>query len=75
MGIKPLLDLTCLKVTFQLTGKNAEEVSVELACKAVYLRVTHLLASQIRQILNLPELTPEEEAKAREEHKWIFEDN
>jgi S-phase kinase-associated protein 1 len=27
MGIKPLLDLTCLKVTFQLTGKNAEEVS------------------------------------------------
>lgn len=26
MGIKPLLDLTCLKVTFQLTGKNAEEV-------------------------------------------------
>ncbi len=27
MGIKPLLDLTCLKVTFQLTGKNAGEVS------------------------------------------------
>lgn len=26
MGIKPLLDLTCLKVTFQLTGKNADEV-------------------------------------------------
>jgi hypothetical protein len=29
---------------------------------------------QIRQILKLPELTPEEEAKAREDHKWIFED-
>ena len=28
MGIKPLLDLTCLKVTFQLTGKNAEEVNI-----------------------------------------------
>lgn len=54
MGIKPLLDLTCLKVTFQLTGKNAEE---------------------IRQILRLPELTPEEEAQAREDHKWIFEDS
>ena len=26
MGIKELLDLTCLKVTFQLTGKNAEEI-------------------------------------------------
>ena len=28
MGIKALLDLTCLKVTFELTGKNAEQVSV-----------------------------------------------
>ena len=27
MGIKPLLDLTCLKVTFQLTGKSVDEVS------------------------------------------------
>ena len=27
MGIKPLLDLTFLKVSFQLTGKSAEEVS------------------------------------------------
>jgi len=54
MGIKELLDLTCLKVTFQLTGKNAEE---------------------IREILRLPELTPEEEAQAREDHKWIFEDS
>mmetsp|Transcript_30582 Transcript_30582/g.34886 ORF Transcript_30582/g.34886 Transcript_30582/m.34886 type:complete len:168 (+) Transcript_30582:109-612(+) len=54
LGIKPLLDLTCLRVTFELTGKNAEE---------------------IREILNLPVLTPEEEATARKEHKWIFEDN
>jgi S-phase kinase-associated protein 1 len=54
MGIKPLLDLTCLKVTFELTGKTAEE---------------------IREILNLPALTPEEEATARVEHKWIFEDS
>jgi S-phase kinase-associated protein 1 len=53
MGIKELLDLTCLKVTFQLTGKSAEE---------------------IRQILRLPVLTPEEEATARQEHRWIFED-
>lgn len=54
MGIKELLDLSCLKVTFQLTGKTAEE---------------------IRQILRLPELTPEEETQARTEHKWIFEDS
>jgi S-phase kinase-associated protein 1 len=53
MVIKPLLDLTCLKVTFDLTGKNAEE---------------------IRVILNLPRLTSQEEEKARQEHKWLFED-
>jgi S-phase kinase-associated protein 1 len=52
MQIKPLLELACLKVTFELTGKNAEE---------------------IRDILNLPMLTPEEEATARQEHRWIFE--
>jgi hypothetical protein len=33
-----------------------------------------LLCTQIREILQLPEMTPEEEAQAREEHKWIFED-
>jgi S-phase kinase-associated protein 1 len=54
MGIKPLLDLSCLKVAFELTGKSAEE---------------------IREILNLPIMTPEQEAEARQEHKWIFEDN
>ena len=54
MGIKELLDLSCLKVTFQLTGKSAD---------------------QIRDILRLPELTPEEETLARTEHKWIFEDS
>jgi S-phase kinase-associated protein 1 len=52
MGVKPLLDLACLKVTFELTGKSADE---------------------IREILNLPELTPEEENQARIEHRWIFE--
>jgi S-phase kinase-associated protein 1 len=52
MQIKPLLDLACLAVTFQLSGKSADE---------------------IREILNLPELTPEEEATARQEHRWIFE--
>ena len=52
MGVKPLLDLACLKVTFELKGKSADE---------------------IREILNLPDLTPEEETHARNEHRWIFE--
>mmetsp|Transcript_3984 Transcript_3984/g.7954 ORF Transcript_3984/g.7954 Transcript_3984/m.7954 type:complete len:179 (-) Transcript_3984:106-642(-) len=54
MDIKPLLDLACLRVTFELSQKTAEE---------------------IRTYLELPELTPEEEARARENHPWIFEEN
>ncbi len=32
MGIMPLVDLICLKVTFKLTDKNAEEV-IRSSCK------------------------------------------
>lgn len=42
------------------------------------LRLSFLLydksPEEIRQILNLPELSKEEEAKAREDHPWMFED-
>jgi len=31
-------------------------------------------AEEIRVILNIPRLTPEEEAKARQDHRWIFDD-
>lgn len=41
LGIKPLLDLTCLKVTFQITGKNAEEVR-----RLLYLLEKILFASE-----------------------------
>lgn len=30
-------------------------------------------ADQIREILNLEELSPEDEETARREHSWIFE--
>ena len=32
-----------------------------------------LFRQQIRDMLGLPELTPEEEQRAREEHPWLFE--
>ena len=55
---------------------------IELAFVLMVLLINLLLVPfsflayrQIRQILNLPELTPEEEAQAREEHKWIFEES
>jgi hypothetical protein len=109
MTIKPLLDLCCLKVTFQLTNKSAEEVSQiqytvivlvgsvfihgvsnRVACIVFFFQdfpiLTHFIFYvslslflqshvQIREILNLPDLTTEEEAQAREEHRWIFEDS
>lgn len=89
MGLEKLLDLCTLKLTFILTGKSAEEVSrqcsASLRCFRFTLRgsvtnpyiVLHGLTNntQIRQILNLPKMTPEEEAKARIEHPWIFEEN
>jgi hypothetical protein len=31
-------------------------------------------AEEIRVILNIPKMTPEEEARARQEHVWIFDD-
>lgn len=31
-------------------------------------------AEEIREFLNLPKLSPEEEEKARQEHPWIFEE-
>jgi len=54
MDISVLLNLTCLKVSFDLMDKNAEE---------------------IRQILNLPKLSKEEEDRARVDHPWMFEDS
>jgi hypothetical protein len=53
MHIDKLIDLVCLWCTFQIQGRNAEE---------------------IRKFLKLPKMTPEEEAQARKEHAWIFEE-
>jgi SCF ubiquitin ligase, SKP1 component len=53
MDIPPLLNLTCLKIGFNVMGKDAEE---------------------IRILLNLPKLSPQEEMRAKEEHPWLFEE-
>jgi hypothetical protein len=77
MDIRPLLDLACLKVTFMINGRSEDEVSIPSArfhCNIISFSNT-FLHSQIREILNLPAMTPEEETKAREQHPWIFENN
>lgn len=52
MDIKPLLYLTNVWLTFQLMGKNVDEM---------------------HEMLNIPKMTEEDEANARREHTWIFE--
>lgn len=47
MEIQPLLDLACLRITFSLQGKNAEEVrllvvSLHLACTHRYSVIRHI---------------------------------
>lgn len=80
MSIRPLLDLVCLWFTFQLSGKTAEEVCwnpISLPPMKLLSANFRALAMtiQIRLLLNLPRMSPEEEARAREEHPWVFQNN
>jgi len=52
---------------------NAEPL-LDLTCLQVSCQLMGKSAEEIRVILNIPKLTPEEEAKARLEHRWIFDD-
>lgn len=47
---------------------------LDLTCLKVSCQLMGKSADEIRQILNIPKLTPEEEATARREHRWIFDD-
>lgn len=52
---------------------NAEPL-LDLTCLQVSCQLMGKSAEEIRVILNIPRLTTEEEAKAREDHRWIFDD-
>jgi hypothetical protein len=91
MAIPPLLDLTCLKYTFLLMGKSAEEVRptctqcTEWQCCRMGIQFFFFLPDnsplflptavpfQVRSVLNLPELTPEEVQRAREKYPFLFD--
>ncbi|KAL9187772.1 hypothetical protein ACHAXT_006150 [Thalassiosira profunda] len=47
---------------------------LDLTCLQVSCQLMGKSAEEIRVMLNIPKLTPEEEAKARAEHRWIFDD-
>uniref|UniRef100_A0A7S2H6U7 E3 ubiquitin ligase complex SCF subunit n=1 Tax=Helicotheca tamesis TaxID=374047 RepID=A0A7S2H6U7_9STRA len=46
---------------------------LDLACLQVAALLMNKSAEDIRTILNIPKMTPEEEEKAKREHRWIFE--
>ena len=46
---------------------------LELSCCKLAVKLRSSTEEQIKQEFNIPVLSPEEEARLREEHKWIFE--
>mmetsp|Transcript_22235 Transcript_22235/g.45007 ORF Transcript_22235/g.45007 Transcript_22235/m.45007 type:complete len:172 (-) Transcript_22235:314-829(-) len=47
---------------------------LDLACLKVSVLLMGKNAEEIRVMLNLPKMTPEQEQEAREKHPWIFQD-
>lgn len=50
------------------------EPLLDLTCLKVSCQLMGKTAEEIRQILNIPKLTREEEEVARRDHRWIFDD-
>ncbi|KAL7455908.1 hypothetical protein ACHAWC_010228 [Mediolabrus comicus] len=47
---------------------------LDITCLKVSCQLMGKSAEEIRQILNIPKLTAEEEEAARRDHRWIFDD-
>jgi hypothetical protein len=47
---------------------------IDLVCLWCTFQIQGRSAEEIRQFLKIPKMTPEEEAQARKDHAWIFED-
>ena len=66
------------RMLFQLVTA-ADYMDIQPLLSLTCLRVSSDLmgksSEQIRDILGIPKLSPEEETKAREEHSWIFADS
>lgn len=50
------------------------EPLLDITCLKVSCQLMGKSAEEIRQILNIPKLTAEEEEAARRDHRWIFDD-
>ncbi len=70
----PLLFYFILKHLPLLPFFITTEPLLDLACLKVSDELMGKSPEEIRVMLNIPKMTPEEEAKARQEHRWIFAD-
>lgn len=50
------------------------EPLLDLTCLQVSCQLMGKTADEIRNILNIPNMTAEEERDARRDHPWIFDD-
>lgn len=57
----------------QAANYMAIQPLLDIACLRVSTELVGKSAEEIRIILNLPKMTPEEEEEARKKHPWIFE--
>ncbi|KAL7462266.1 hypothetical protein ACHAXS_005463 [Conticribra weissflogii] len=59
-----------------VTAANFMEIQplLDICCLKVSSLLMGKSAEEIRSFLNIPKMTPEEEAEAREKHRWIFDD-
>lgn len=62
------------QIIFRIIPNINTEPLLDLTCLQVSCQLMGKSAEEIRVILNIPRLTAEEEAKAREDHRWIFDD-
>ena len=71
-----IIDMDQTMVFELLTAANYMEIQplLDLTCITVSIGFLGKSAEEIREILKIPKMTPEEEAQARKDHRWIFED-
>jgi hypothetical protein len=67
------LALSIIKLTLHFFYQYSEPL-LDLTCLQVSCQLMGKSADEIRNILNIPQMTEQEEKDARRDHRWIFDD-
>jgi hypothetical protein len=74
MGLFDLVEFPLIPNLLNYRITIHAEPLLDLTCLQVSCTLMGKTAEEIRVMLNIPKLTPEEEARARQQHRWIFDD-